>query len=185
MKEETIVSWNFRHLFEGKQCVAAKVHAPKSNPGLKGGHLEKIEMVNVEGRVTGHPRARVLMVSVHWHEIKGQRSASWSLSLFETLENAGAAREGCIKKDSLAVFWELKSRERFTDGAMRIAQILFRMLDIRLEGEIPFLSSDDLISLFIVYKVAWVGKNGPSLDDYLRKRHGLPEVPAGYRTLIS
>lgn len=170
----TVVSWRFDHLFNNALCVSARINAKESNPRLKRDFLSRIEMTPVTPSRYVPFRDRVLVITVMWHHDKTKRGGSWAYTLFETLKAAGAVEKGCIKRDSFQVYWRLKKGERFTDGAIRIAKMLFQMLEIKIEKN-EFISDQDLISMFVVYERIFIGKLGVRFEKYLQKRHGLPE----------
>lgn len=176
--DKTIVRWNFNHLFRGAHVVWGKVNAKQSNPKAKKFCLSDIE-ISLHENELDLPSGRFVSVRVREHSVKGPgHGGTWNYSLAETLESAGAKKQGCIRHDSFTVFWKLKKGESFADGAMRIGKLVFKMLAIRII-DVPYVDDELLFSLFVVYKVTWVrdGKWFRRFDDDLRAKHKLPEAP--------
>ncbi len=179
--DTVVIHWDFDHLFPGNRYIWADVNAKESNPDLKKFCVSSLSIHSVDNPIKHFGPDRVVFIDINENLLPTeQRGGLWSMSFAETLEAAGAKEEGFIRHGSMDAFWKLHKGENFSDGAIRIGRMLFKMLNIRGEGPPTPPPQEVLLSLFAVYKVTHVrtGKiSHQPFDEYLRQRHGLPALP--------
>jgi hypothetical protein len=173
-RQVTIVKWPFDRLFPKNQFVWGDFQNESGKPTeVCIGEIELIKPIYDRG---AEERGLWLSVSESIWGPRNMKGTHLSLTLRKA-KNIDARPDGSITNSVL-----LNRGELATDGAMRIGREFFKLINLRTK---PVSNNSNLLNHFIVFEhtVVGAGLNPIPIEEYLRRKNGLPSSAINARRL--